>query len=97
MDARRFPNTWHPLSIIKQTTKTAGPEEWAYLDDEMGHINILCDDLQPRNGVAVSDVLPHSSRYSYYSASVMFGAMIPNRGKTGPTSYSFWWGTFNLD
>lgn len=33
----------------------------AYRDDEMGHIAILRDDLQSRNGVAVShDVVEHT-------------------------------------
>lgn len=56
MDARRFPNTWHPLSIVKsRLQRQLHLKKWAYRDDEMRHITILCDDLQPRNGVAVSD------------------------------------------
>jgi len=55
--ARCFPDARHSLFTVE--SKTATTEEHlkigAYRDDEMGHITVLCDDLQPRNGIAVSD------------------------------------------
>ena len=55
--ARCFPDARHSLLTVESKTAKTGHhlKKWAYRDDEVGHITVLCDDLQPRDGIAVAD------------------------------------------
>ena len=54
MDARCFANPRHSLFYDFGQTEIKKNPKMPYRDDEMGHIAILRDDFQPRDGVTVS-------------------------------------------